>query len=72
MKISVIVPCYNSSGTIQELVELSIEELEKLPVDSYEFVLVNDFSMNKETIETIYKIVLQIRQPLTQKREQLP
>ena len=53
MKISVIVPCYNSSGTIQELVELSIEELEKLPVDSYEFVLVNDFSKNKETIETL-------------------
>lgn len=56
MKISVIVPCYNSSETILKLVELSIAELEKLSVDSYEFILVNDFSKKKNTIETLIKL----------------
>lgn len=53
MKISVIVPCYNSTHTIEELVELSLAEFKKIPVDDFEFVLVNDFSPNPQTIETL-------------------
>ncbi|MCF0133377.1 MAG: glycosyltransferase family 2 protein [Blautia sp.] len=43
MKISVVIPCYNSEATISKVVKMVIEELTKREYD-YEFVLVNDFS----------------------------
>lgn len=53
VKLSIIVPCYNSTNTIEELVDLSIRELDQLPLDDYEFILVNDFSVNPQTIQTL-------------------
>lgn len=44
MKYSVVVPCYKSSRSIREVVELTIAEFEKLEINDYEFVLVDDFS----------------------------
>ena len=44
MKYSIVIPCYNSSHTIRQVVEESIKELEKLKRKPYEFVLVDDFS----------------------------
>lgn len=44
MLVSVVVPCYNSEHTIAELVRLTVQEIEKLPKYSVEFVLVNDYS----------------------------
>ena len=42
--ISIIIPCYKSSHTIRSVVELTMEELNKLNRDEYEFVLVDDAS----------------------------
>lgn len=47
MLISVVVPCYNSEHTIRELVELTSNEIQKLPEYEVEFVLVNDYSKDK-------------------------
>ena len=44
MLYSVIVPCYKSSHTIREVVELTIEELRRLGKTPFEFVLVDDAS----------------------------
>lgn len=44
MKYSVVVPCYKSALSIRQVVELTIEEFEKLGINDYEFVLVDDFS----------------------------
>ena len=41
---SIVIPCYNSSATIEKVVKQTIEELEKLDIEEYEFVLVNDCS----------------------------
>ena len=43
MKISVVIPCYNSEKSIAEVVDLTKGELLKLGYE-YEFVLVNDYS----------------------------
>lgn len=53
MKFSVIVPCYNSQDTIKELVELTIAVFREMGEDSYEFVLVNDYSPNPETLRQL-------------------
>lgn len=58
MKISVIIPCYNSSKTIQEVVELTTEELEKDGRYDYEFILVNDYSKD-QTFEKIRELARQ-------------
>ena len=50
MKFSVIVPCYNSQDTISELVELTREVFGQMGEEEYEFVLVNDYSHNRETL----------------------
>lgn len=50
MKFSVIVPCYNSQDTIRELVETTIQVFRQMGETDYEFVLVNDYSPNMETI----------------------
>lgn len=44
MLYSIVIPCYKSSASIREVVELTMEELEKLNRTPYEFVLVDDFS----------------------------
>ena len=44
MYLSVIVPCYKSSKTLDELVKLTSSELNKIGVEQFEFVLVNDCS----------------------------
>ena len=43
MKISVVIPCYNSEKSIAEVVSLTKDELLKLGYE-YEFILVNDYS----------------------------
>lgn len=44
MLYSIIIPCYNSSKTIRKVVELTMQELDKLGRTPYEFLLVDDFS----------------------------
>lgn len=41
---SIIIPCYNSSKTIRKVVELTMQELDRIGRTPYEFVLVDDFS----------------------------
>lgn len=41
---SIIIPCYCSSKTIRKVVELTMQELEKIGKTEYEFVLVDDCS----------------------------
>lgn len=48
---SVVIPCYKSAPTIRKVVILTIEELQHLDIQDFEFVLVNDCSPdNGETI----------------------
>ena len=44
MKYSIIIPCYNSSHTIREVVELTAKEMNDLGCTPFEMILVNDFS----------------------------
>lgn len=44
MLLSIVIPCYNSEKTIREVVELSMEEIRKIPDMEPEFILVNDYS----------------------------
>ena len=44
MLVSIIIPCYNSEHTIGKVVDLAVEEFEKLEGYECEFVLVNDYS----------------------------
>lgn len=44
MLVSIVIPCYNSEHTIDKVVDLAVEEFEKLEDYECEFVLVNDFS----------------------------
>ena len=44
MLVSIVIPCYNSEHTIGEVVELAIQEFDKLDRYECEFVLVNDYS----------------------------
>ncbi len=43
-KYSVVIPCYKSDQTIEKVVRLTHEELERLELHDHEFVLVNDCS----------------------------
>ncbi|WP_302592554.1 glycosyltransferase [Marvinbryantia sp.] len=43
---SIIIPCYNSDRTIRKVVETTMEEMERLGRNEYEFVLVDDYSPN--------------------------
>ena len=43
-KYSVVIPCYKSDQTIEKVVRLTSEELDRLGKNDYEFVLVNDCS----------------------------
>lgn len=44
MKISIIIPCYNSQHTIRDVVESTSKELTKLNLMPFEFILVDDCS----------------------------
>jgi len=52
MLVSIVIPCYNSEKTIERVVDLCVEEFDKLEGYECEFVLVNDFSKDK-TYEAI-------------------
>ena len=47
MLVSIVIPCYNSEHTIGKVVELAIEEFNKLEKYDCEFVLVNDYSRDR-------------------------
>lgn len=55
---SIIIPCYRSSMTIRKVVEMTMEELQKLGIREYEFVLVDDASPDQgETIAQLLTLV---------------
>lgn len=57
MLYSIIVPCYKSSHTIRELVELTSAKMEEMKRTPYEFVLVDDCSPdNGETISLLKEL----------------
>ena len=55
MLVSVVIPCYNSESSIGKVVEMTIEEFEKMGVKAYEFILVNDCSKD-HTFEAIKRL----------------
>jgi len=57
MKYSIIIPCYNSSHTIREVVELTAKEMNALGCTPFEMILVNDFSPdNGATTEVLISL----------------
>ena len=44
MKVSFVIPCYNSEKTIRKLIEMTCNQMKKMEMGNYEFVLVNDYS----------------------------
>ncbi|MDD3796819.1 MAG: glycosyltransferase family 2 protein [Lachnospiraceae bacterium] len=52
MLVSIVVPCYNSEFTIEKLVDLCMEEFDKMEDYDCEMVLVNDYSKDR-TFEAI-------------------
>ena len=44
MLVSIVIPCYNSEHTIGEVVDLCMEEFDKMDGYECEMILVNDFS----------------------------
>lgn len=53
-KYSVVIPCYKSAPTIGKVVSLTAEELRRLDIQDFEFILVNDCSPDGgETIRTL-------------------
>ena len=56
MKLSVIVPCYNSMPILRTMVGETIRVIGTLPIDEYEFVLVNDCSPKAGTIDFLKEI----------------
>ncbi len=52
MLVSIVIPCYNSEQTIEKVVDLCMEEFEKMDGYECEMVLVNDYSKDK-TFEAI-------------------
>ena len=52
MLVSIVVPCYNSEHTIEKLVDLCMEEFDRMEGYECEMVLVNDYSRD-HTFEAI-------------------
>lgn len=52
MKVSFVIPCYNSEKTIGTLVDITCEQMDSMKIDDYEFVLVNDYSKDR-TIDAL-------------------
>ena len=58
MLYSVVIPCYRSDQTIRKVVELTMEQFEKMNIDDYEFVLVDDSSPDGgKTVRTLRSLV---------------
>lgn len=58
MRYSIIIPCYKSSKTIRKVVEMTMQELQKLNIEEYEFVLVDDCSPDAgETMAALMGLV---------------
>lgn len=58
MLYSIIIPCYRSSKTIRKVVELTMQELDRLGKKEYEFVLVDDCSPDGgETMAELMQLV---------------
>lgn len=57
MLYSIIIPCYKSSRSIRQVVELTAEEMTKLGRTPFEFILVNDCSPDSgETIRELKRL----------------
>ena len=56
MKVAIIIPCYNSEGTIYEVVKETTQYMKKMKDTEVQFVLVNDCSKDN-TFGIIRKIV---------------
>ena len=60
MKISIVIPCYQSSQTIAEVVRSTAAELDRLDYNPYEFILVDDFSPDGgETVKALKSLAQQ-------------
>lgn len=58
MKYSFVIPCYNSSATISQVVEQTCAEMKRLGRRDYEFILVNDCSSDGgKTIKKLSELV---------------
>lgn len=55
MLVSIVIPCYNSEATIRKVVEMVMEEFQKMEGYDCEFVLVNDCSKDR-TFHEIQKL----------------
>ena len=53
---SFVIPCYNSSESIRHVVDLTMEEMEKMNRREFEFVLVNDYSSSTKTMPVLKKL----------------
>lgn len=53
---SFVIHCYNSSESIRHVVELTMEEMEKMNRREFEFVLVNDYSSSTKTMPVLKKL----------------
>ena len=58
MLYSIVIPCYKSSKTIRKVVEMTMQEMDRLDRREYEFVLVDDCSPdNGETMAALMELV---------------
>lgn len=57
MKISFIIPCYNTTTTIYKIVNEIEEEMNKRSGEQYEIILINDASPNPETLPLLKNVV---------------
>lgn len=54
---SIVIPCYNSSKSIKKVISSTINELDKIGIKKYEFVLVNDCSPDgRQTISVLKEL----------------
>lgn len=56
MKLSIIIPCYNSMPILKTMIAETARVLSTLPIDEREFILVNDCSPRRETITFLKEI----------------
>ena len=58
MLYSIVIPCYKSSKTIRKVVEMTMQEMDRLDRREYEFVLVDDCSPDdRETMAALMGLV---------------
>ena len=60
MLVSIVIPCYNSEHTIGQVVDLCMEEFDKMDGYECEMILVNDYSPDG-TFETIKRMTEKYR-----------